>query len=133
VQSAFGSPPHVWGRPAYWDGIKNAVVVFGHCAGDIFIKSFHEYFAGFHNGFLAGVVWAVVGIFWTLIKHAFLAIPRYILCLVTVFFQKASIFYYVGYALGTWPLFRVLIAYSSRERKKKTSAVRSKETRKEKN
>ena len=101
-------------RLSFWDGIKNAVVVFGHCAGDIFIKSFHEYFAGFHNGFLAGVVWAVVGIFWTLIKHVFLAIPRYILCLVTVFFQKASIFYYVGYALGTWPLFRVLSAYSNK-------------------
>lgn len=105
---------NVCDRLSFWDGIKNAVVVFGHCAGDIFIKSFHEYFAGFHNGFLAGVVWAVVGIFWTLIKHTFLAIPRYILCLVTVCFQKASIFYYIGYALGTWPLFRVLSAYSNK-------------------
>lgn len=120
-------------RLSFWDGIKNAVVVFGHCAGDIFIKSFHEYFAGFHNGFLAGVVWAVVGIFWTLIKHAFLAIPRYILCLVTVFFRRLPSFITLDMRLAHGRCSGCSARTATRERKKKTSAVRSKETRKEKN
>ena len=96
--------PHL----TFLDGLKNALVVFGHCAGEIFINGFYAYIAGFGRGIIGSIIWAVVGIFWVLIKYGFLAIPRFILCTITVFFQRGSLLYYVGYLLGTGLILSIL-------------------------
>ena len=96
---------------SFWDGMKNALVVFGHCIGEIFINGFYAYVAGFGRGLLHSIIWAVLGIFWVLIKYTVIAIPRLILCTITVFFQKGSLLYYAGYLLGMYLLLRVLLAY----------------------
>lgn len=96
--------PHL----TFLDGLKNALVVFGHCAGEIFINGFYAYIEGFGRGLIGSIIWAVVGVFWVLIKYGFLAIPRFILCTITVFFQRGSLLYYVGYLLGTGLILSIL-------------------------
>lgn len=84
----------------FFDGLKNGLVVFGRCIGDIFVNGFFDYIGGFDYGLLGNVLWAVLGLFWIIIKHFCLGIARYFVSLVVTLIQAAPIRYYVGYVIG---------------------------------
>lgn len=85
----------------FMDGLKNGLVVFGRCFGDMFVNGFFDYIAGFHRGLIGNILWLFLGFFWVIIKQFIILIPRYLVSLVTTFFQQASLTYYFGYIVGS--------------------------------
>lgn len=85
----------------FMDGLKNGLMVYGRCFGDIFKNGFLEYTGGFDYGLIGNILWGVVGFFWVLIKHFFLGIARYLVSLVVTLFQTAPLRYYLGYIIGS--------------------------------
>lgn len=83
------------------DGIKNGLVVFGRCLGDIFVNGFWDYIEGFSYGWTGNIIWAFLGLLWIMIKQMIIVIPKYLVSLFSTFFQKASITYYIGYVIGS--------------------------------
>lgn len=83
------------------DGMKNGLVVFGRCFGDIFVNGFLDYIEGFSYGLIGNIIWAFVGLFWIIIKQFLIFIPKYLISLFATFFQEASVSYYIGYVIGS--------------------------------
>lgn len=83
------------------DGLKNGLVVFGRCFGDMFVNGFWEYVGGFHRGLIGNTLWLFLGLVWVVIKQFIILIPRYLVSLVVTFFQEASLTYYLGYVVGS--------------------------------
>lgn len=83
------------------DGLKNGLVVFGRCIGDIFVNGFFEYIGGFSYGLIGNIIWAFLGLFWVVIKEFFIGIGRYFVSLVVTLLQAAPITYYIGYVIGS--------------------------------
>lgn len=85
----------------FLDGMKNGLVVFGRCFGDIFVNGFWDYIEGFSYGLIGNIIWAFLGLFWIIIKQILIVIPKYLISLFVTFFQSASISYYIGYVIGS--------------------------------
>ena len=85
----------------FLDGLKNGLAVFGQSIGNIVVDGFLEYIHGFDYGLLGNVAWAILGLFWVVIKQLIIVIPRYLVSLCVTFFQSASIGYYIGYIIGS--------------------------------
>ena len=85
----------------FLDGLKNGLAVFGQSIGNIVVDGFLEYIHGFDYGLLGNVAWAILGLFWVVIKQLIIVIPRYLVSLCVTFFQTASIGYYIGYIIGS--------------------------------
>lgn len=85
----------------FLDGLKNGLVVFGRCIGDIFVNGFFDYTGSFEYGLIGNILWAVLGLFWVAIKHFFLGLARYLVSLVVTLIQAAPIRYYIGYVIGS--------------------------------
>ena len=85
----------------FFDGLKNGLMVFGRCIGDIFVNGFFDYTGGFQYGLIGNILWAVLGLFWVAIKHFFLGVARYLVSLVVTLIQAAPIRYYIGYVIGS--------------------------------
>lgn len=82
------------------DGLKNGLVVFGRCLGDVFVNGFSDYVGGFDYGLLGNIIWAFLGLVWVVFKHFLIFIPRYFVSLVMTLFQSAPITYHIGYVIG---------------------------------
>lgn len=85
----------------FLDGMKNGLVVFGRCIGDIFVNGFFDYISGFTHGLLGNAAWAVLGLFWVGIKQFCFGVVRYLVSLVVTILQTALIRYYIGYVIGS--------------------------------
>lgn len=85
----------------FMDGLKNGLLIYGRCFGDIFRNGFFEYIGGFDYGLIGNILWGVLGLFWVVIKHFFLGIASYLVSLVVTFFQTAPLRYYLGYIIGS--------------------------------
>ena len=83
------------------DGLKNGLVVFGRCIGDMFVNGFWDFINGFSYGWIGNILWFFLGFFWIVIKQVFIAIPKYLVSVGATFFQSASISYYIGYIIGS--------------------------------
>lgn len=83
------------------DGLKNGLVVFGRCLGDVFVNGFSDYVGGFDYGLLGNIIWAFLGLVWVAFKHFLIFIPRYFVSLVITLFQSAPITYHIGYVIGS--------------------------------
>ena len=85
----------------FLDGLKNGLSVFGQSIGNMVVDGFLEYIRGFDYGLLGNIAWAILGLFWVIIKQFIIVIPRYLVSLCVTFFQSASIGYYIGYIVGS--------------------------------
>lgn len=85
----------------FLDGMKNGLVVFGRCLGDMFVNGFWDFINGFSYGWIGNILWFFLGLFWIIIKQMCIFIPRYLVSLFSTFFQPASINYYIGYIIGS--------------------------------
>lgn len=90
------------------DGIKNGLMVFPRTLAESAILGFKEYIGGFGNDFISRIIWFFGGMIWLPIKHTLLFIPRYIVVLFTMLFQKGQLLYYVGYILSTIFTFKLI-------------------------
>ena len=86
---------------SFVDGLKNGLVVFGRCVGDIFVNGFSSYIGGFDYGLIGNILWAFLGLMWVFFKEILIFLPRYFVSLIMTLFQAASLKYYIGYVIGS--------------------------------
>lgn len=86
---------------SFVDGLKNGLVVFGRCVGDIFVNGFSSYIGGFDYGLIGNILWAFLGLMWVFFKEILIFLPRYFVSLVMTLFQAAPLKYYIGYVIGS--------------------------------
>ncbi len=83
------------------DGLKNGLVVFGRCFGDVFADGFLVYINGFNYGWVGNALWLILGFIWVFLVEILILLPRYLISLVLTFLQRAAFPYYIGYIIGS--------------------------------
>lgn len=112
-------------RLTFADGLKNGVVVFGRCIGDMFVEGFFDYIGGFNRGLIGNLLWAVLGIFWIILRQMIVVIPRYVVSFFMTLTQSAPFPYYIGYLIGTAIPFAVCqLSFSEDEQEENVKRIK---------